>query len=80
MTNTVNIQKSNIRKMISFDFDISDIASIKDEIKKDGWSIVHLSNRGKNFTGILEKNFIRYDENNNPAVYIPARKNFKWYS
>lgn len=74
------INTTNIRKIFSFDSDITDIVSIKNEISKDGWSVVHLSNKGKNFVGILEKNFIKYDKDNNPTVYIPARKNFKWCS
>jgi len=66
-----------VRKMISFNIDSSNILSIQNELN-EGWSIVHLSNRGKNFIGILEKNFIRYDEENSPIVYIPPRKKFKW--
>jgi hypothetical protein len=65
------------KKMVSFNMDSGNMMSIQNEID-DGWAIIHLSQRGKNFIGILERNFIRYDEQNSPIVYIPPRKKIKW--
>jgi len=69
--------KHHMRKVVSFDVGSSSALSIQNEIN-DGWSIVHLTNKGKSCIGILEKNFIAYDEGNCPIVYIPPRKKIKW--
>jgi hypothetical protein len=69
--------KNYMRKVVAFDVSGPNATTVENELKQ-GWSIVHLSNRGKNFIGILEKNFIAYDESNNPTVYIPPRKKIKW--
>jgi hypothetical protein len=67
----------NLRKMISFTLGSVDLSNVRKEMS-EGWSVVHLSNKGKNFIGILEKDFIRYDEANFPIVYIPPRKKISW--
>jgi hypothetical protein len=63
--------------MVYFTLGTPDISTVKADIL-DGWSIVHLSNRGNSFMGILEKGFIRYGEDNSPVVYIPPRKKIRW--
>ena len=73
-------QGNDLRKMVSFGFDPQSIEAVQNEISQHGWCIVHVLNRGKRFVAILEKDFIKYDEKNQPIVYIPARKNFKWCS
>jgi len=69
--------KNHMRKMVSFDPGSVAAASVQNELNQ-GWSIVHLSNRGKCCIGILEKNFIVHDESQGPTVYIPPRKKIKW--
>jgi hypothetical protein len=76
---TMNTQIHN-KKIVSFGVDAKSIQEVQSEITQNGWHIVHLINKGKEFIGILEKNFIRHDESNNPIVFVPARKNFKWIS
>lgn len=69
--------KNRLRKMVSFKVNSVDSALVQKDID-DGWFIVHLSSKGKFFIGILEKNFINYDADNVPVLYIPPRKNLNW--
>ena len=69
--------ENRLRKMVSFMANSDESTVVQKDID-DGWFIVHLSLKGKIFIGILEKNFINYDADNVPVLYIPPRKNLNW--
>lgn len=72
-----NYETNYVRKIVSFNLNSPEADTVKNDIEQ-GWFIVHLSAKGKNFIGILEKNFISPDIENNPILYIPPRKNINW--
>jgi hypothetical protein len=61
------------QKLISFLDSKEELEKISNEMK-DGWKIVSLIKNGHYFAGIMEK-FTEDDEQG--AVYIPPRKQFK---
>lgn len=62
-----------VRKIVNFDNNEDGFVKVTNEMD-GGWFIVHITPNGRSYIAVLEKDFVRTDEEGAACLYLSQRK------